>query len=172
MSLEAGTPLTPSAAPENPSSTSSLPPSPSGQDESLDGRSASVDSGMQESDELRRRRRRRRRTVADLPPAQKRFRLVLLGLVVLALIVAANGKEVRPIIGGIVGSIKSVLPIATVKQYLRPELLLLAGALFIMVILLFPDVEEKVLVTLGIQKARRPHRSRSSRRRSRNSGDS
>jgi hypothetical protein len=102
----------------------------------------------------RRRRRRRRKRQVKTESNERRTRIFLGVIVVLLVLVALTGGELRKLASGAKAFVMSHIPIAALKSAFRLEVLALIAAALVLLYLM-PGVEDKVLKTLGLRDDRK-----------------
>lgn len=104
----------------------------------------------------RKKRTRARQQLQTEAPVQK-FRLILLAVVVLLIIMVLTGSELKRLGKNVVQQASGMIPPAVVHTFARPEVILLILAALILVYLMVPSLEPKLMSMLGIQRRRRRH---------------
>ncbi len=101
----------------------------------------------------RKKARHRPPLVAEAP--QQKFRFVLLSIVVLLIIVVLSGSQIRQIVRETLQHTNKLLPFSLVHTLARPEVLVLLLAALILIYLMVPGLEPKLMSLLGINRSRR-----------------
>jgi uncharacterized BrkB/YihY/UPF0761 family membrane protein len=98
-------------------------------------------------------RRRRRELQADAP--QQRFRLLLLVVVIVLMIAVVAGNSVRHTVSTSLRKATQIFPPDMVQNFSRPELVVLLLAAIILIYLMVPGLDKKVMRALGTGRRHR-----------------
>jgi hypothetical protein len=119
-------------------------------------RQSEGDSEPKEFRVVRGSRRRRRKLQAEAP--QQKFRLVLLIIVIVLIIVVLSGGTLGArFVRRIMASIPQSVLHSVYHTVARPEVIVLVLAALILIYLMVPSLESRVLSMLGIQRRHRRH---------------